>query len=199
MSNSRAMSPGRSGASRLLSPGSQVGLLPPSPLRTARESFPSSSSSISKGPLQNPVALLSSTFTIPICCRRALQREAAPATYSRHLLCFLSRFLRLSRDETPEGSQPACAWGIDPYPFHYRAAFASSLLPYPHANQLPLRVAFPYGRRVGLPRSMSVPSNGLGPASSPVALCLRAEKGELLPHATCRFGSSLSAPLAGSF
>jgi hypothetical protein len=151
-----------------------VGLLPPSPLRTARESFPSSSSSISKGPLPNPVGLLTSTFTILICCQRALQREAAPAKFlSRHLLCFLSRFSRLSRDETPEGSQPACAWGTGPYPRHYRAAFACSLLPYPHAAQLPLRGAFPCGRRVGLPRSMSVSSNGVGPASPPVALRLR--------------------------
>src|SRR4029453_17449687 len=31
-------------------PGSQAGLLPPSPLRTARESFPSSSSSLANAP-----------------------------------------------------------------------------------------------------------------------------------------------------
>ncbi len=60
-----------------------------------------------------------------------------------------------------------------PYPFHYRAAFAFSILPYPHADQLSLRLAFPCGRRVGLPRSVSVSSNGVGPACSPVAFRLR--------------------------
>jgi len=70
-------------------PGSQVGLLPPSPLRTAREGFPSSSSSISKGSLQNPVGRFPSTFTILICCQRAFQREAAPANFMA-VICFAS-------------------------------------------------------------------------------------------------------------
>jgi len=71
------------------SPGSQVGLLPPSPLRTAREGFPSSSSSISKGPWQNPVGLFNPTFTILLGCQRALQREAAPAIFIA-VICFAS-------------------------------------------------------------------------------------------------------------
>jgi hypothetical protein len=56
------------------------------------------------------------------------------------------------------------------YPFDYCTAFASSIVLYPHAYQLPLRVAFPPGRRVGLPRSVSVPLNGLGPACSPMVV-----------------------------
>jgi len=64
--------------------------LPPSPpLRTAREGFPSSSSSISKGSLQNPVGRFPSTFTILICCQRAFQREAAPANFMA-VICFAS-------------------------------------------------------------------------------------------------------------
>ena len=65
-------------------------------------------------------------------------------------------------------------------PLYYRAAFASSLLPYPHVHQLTLRFASPCGRRGGLPRSGSVSPQGGGPACSPVALCLREEKGEAL-------------------
>src|SRR5262249_17340479 len=49
---STVRAPGRSGASRLLSPSSQVGLLPPSPLGTDRESFPSISSSLTNALLR---------------------------------------------------------------------------------------------------------------------------------------------------
>src|SRR3989440_8292116 len=49
----------------------------------------------------------------------------------------------------------------NPYPSHYRAAFACSLLPYPLPHRLLLRVAFPCGRgqnggTTGLPRSAGV-------------------------------------------
>ena len=42
----------------------------------------------------------------------------------------------------------AFAWGdvgfrLNPYPAHYRPAFASSILPFPHAHRRPLRSAFP--------------------------------------------------------
>lgn len=45
---------------------------------------------------------------------------------------------------------------LNPYPPHYRMAFASSILPFPHTHELALRFAFPYGRRTGLPCSVSV-------------------------------------------
>ena len=45
---------------------------------------------------------------------------------------------------------------LNPYPPHYRMAFASSILPFPHVHRLALRFAFPYGRRTGLPCSVSV-------------------------------------------
>src|SRR5208337_1405498 len=59
-----------------------------------------------------------------------------------HLLCLPSQLLRRSRAETPEGSQPAFAWGdlarrLNPYPSDYAAAFASSLLLYPPSHQQP--------------------------------------------------------------
>ena len=45
---------------------------------------------------------------------------------------------------------------LNPYPSHYRMAFASSILPLPHAYRLALRLAFPRGRRTGFPCSVSV-------------------------------------------
>src|SRR5215469_7156837 len=42
------------------------------------------------------------------------------------------------------------------YPPHYRMAFASSILPLPHAYRLALRLAFPRRRRTGFPCSVSV-------------------------------------------
>jgi hypothetical protein len=66
-----------------------------------------------------------------------------------------------SRRPTPEGSLPAFAVGdvalrLNPYPAHYRPAFACSLIPYPPSHQLPLRVAFPCEEKTGLPRSVAV-------------------------------------------
>ncbi len=62
---------------------------------------------------------------------------------------------------------------LNPYPPHYKTAFAFSIFLCPHPHRLPLRVAFPYGRSTGLPRSTLKPSNGLGSAYSPVARHLR--------------------------
>jgi hypothetical protein len=101
----------------------------------------------------------------------------------RHLLCLLCLFPKRFRHERPDGSLPACAWGTialprNPYPNDYRVAFASSILPYPHACRLALRFAFPNGRHVGLPRSVYVPTDGLGPACSPVAVLSTVQEGE---------------------
>ena len=76
----------------------------------------------------------------------------------RHLLSLLSRFAKRSRDERPDGSRLAFAWGdvawrLNPYPPHYRPAFASSILLYPQPHRLALRFAFPCGETTGLPRS----------------------------------------------
>jgi hypothetical protein len=79
---------------------------------------------------------------------------------SRRHLCFAaqSRLAVLSRASTPEGSLPpfgrgAVARRLNPYPTHYRPAFASSLLLYPLPHRLALRLTFPGGRATGLPRS----------------------------------------------
>ena len=52
---------------------------------------------------------------------------------------------------------------------HYRVAFASSILPCPHVYRLTLQLAFPDGRRTGLPCSVSVTTNGVGALCPPVA------------------------------
>jgi hypothetical protein len=94
--------------------------------------------------------------------------------HCRHLPSLLRRLAKLSGDARPDGRQPAFAWshvarGRNPYPPHYRMAFASSILPFPHAYRLALRLAFPCGRRTGLPCSVSVTANGVGALCPPVA------------------------------
>ncbi len=42
---------------------------------------------------------------------------------------------------------------LNPYPASYRSAFAFSTVPYPHPYRLPLRVAFPFRRDMGLTSS----------------------------------------------
>ena len=81
--------------------------------------------------------------------------------HCRHLPSLLRRLAKLSGEARPDGRQPAFAWshvarGRNPYPPHYRMAFAFSILPCPHVYRLALRLAFPYGRRTGLPCSVSV-------------------------------------------
>lgn len=98
----------------------------------------------------------------------------------RHLPVSLNRFYLFSRDERPRGSGHTFVSGIRPYPPHYRVAFASSAIPYPLSHRFTLRLTVPCGRATGLPRSTHVPTDGLGPASSPVAM-LSAEGHELIP------------------
>ncbi len=58
--------------------------------------------------------------------------------------------------------------GFTLYPIHYRAAFASSLIPSPLSHWLPLQEAYPRGETVGLLRSPSRSTRGLGRAYRPV-------------------------------
>ena len=57
----------------------------------------------------------------------------------------------------------------NPYPLHYRSAFAFSIVPYPTPHGLTLRLAVPQkGKMPGLPRFASMPFlEGLGPAYPP--------------------------------
>jgi hypothetical protein len=65
-----------------------------------------------------------------------------------HLLCLLRRFAEFSRDKRPYGSLPVFTWDdvaiswLNPYPPHYRMAFAFSTFPYPPSHRRILRCAF---------------------------------------------------------
>ena len=92
--------------------------------------------------------------------------------HCRHLLSLLERLAKFSGDARPDGRLPAFAWGDvargrNPYPPHYRMAFASSILPFPHIYRLALRLTFPRGRHTGFPCSVSVTTHG-GGARSPL-------------------------------
>jgi hypothetical protein len=98
--------------------------------------------------------------------------RAAPATVVATAPTVLRRPLRRLADgshpPTPEGSQLGFPWGnvavrLNPYPTHYRPAFACSLVLYPLPHRLASRFAFPSPlvyrawRTTGLPRSADVP------------------------------------------
>src|SRR2546430_4852675 len=112
--------------------------------------------------------------------------------HCRHLPSLLRRLAKLSGDARPDGRQHAFAQGdiargLNPYPLHYRMAFASSIFPCPHACRLALRFAFPPGRRTGLPCSVSVTTNGVGALCPPVAFVSMTRSGGILVPATVPF------------
>jgi hypothetical protein len=118
-----------------------------------------------------------------------------------HLLCLPSQWLRRSRAETPEGSQPAftegdLVQGLNPYPSDYRTAFASSLVLYPPSLRSRLAAGLPRREDDGLTTFHGCIMDGLGPACSPVARQRRQGKGDTPAPGHVPFGSSLSAPLA---
>jgi hypothetical protein len=109
-----------------------------------------------------------------------------------HLPSLCQKLAKLSWDERPDGRLPACAWGdvaraLNPYPPHYKMAFASSILLCPHAYRLALRLACPCGRRTGFPCSVSVTPNGVGALCPPVALLPMTRNGKVLVPATVPF------------
>ena len=152
----RGDGPGRPGWLPTQASGKEVALPPPPPLRTTRECFHSCSSSLSNAPCGTRLPL-------PQGCRvRTAQPSlrGEPSRYrhganTHHIMggrtrrlslpssaCLLKRLTRFSRDERPEGSQPAFAWGdlargLNPYPPDYRAAFAFSLILYPPPHRRP--------------------------------------------------------------
>jgi hypothetical protein len=125
-------------------PGSRGALLLPSPLRTARKPFGLCRSSLSQGPLRDPVGQAPHLHDTGPGLTSATRRRPHQQASCRHLLCLPSQLFRRSRAKTPEGSQPVFAGGdlsrrLNPYPSHYGAAFASSLLLYPPSHRRPPR------------------------------------------------------------
>ena len=92
---------------------------------------------------------------------RARGERTSQCCHRGHLPSLCQKLAQLCCEARPDRRLPACAWGDvargrNPYPSHYRTAFASSILPFPHIYRLALRLAFPCGRRTGLPCSVSV-------------------------------------------
>jgi len=138
----------------------------PPPLRTGRASFPASGSSIGKRTLRHAARSHEERpSTLPRRSRQRNRRKlhqqelCTPPTF---LHCFLKSVCQtLHVDQHQREVCRLSPWGnvalrLNPYPAHYRPAFACSLIPYPPSRQLPLRVAFPCGEKTGLPRSVAV-------------------------------------------
>jgi hypothetical protein len=145
--------------------GKEAALPSPPPLRTARAPFDACRSSISQALCPEPGC--ASQHNLHDTHLPPTHPKAGSCTswcfHRRHLLCFLSWFFRLSRGETPDGSQPGFPWDdlaprLNPSPHHYSTAFASSIFLYPQPHRLTSRLAFPLGRATGLPRSGCLPT-----------------------------------------
>ncbi len=99
-------------------PGSRAGLLPPSPLRTARESFPSSSSSLANAPCGTRSCHVQHMRWHDLHHTRLEPPHRHPVgectsqcRHCRHLLSLLKRLAKVSGEARPDGRQLACAWG----------------------------------------------------------------------------------------
>lgn len=105
-----------------------------------------------------------------------------PCGLDRHLLFLLNRFAKFSRDERPDGSLPAFAWGdvadslscsstpIRPITERFSLS-PSSFTRNPIGS--PYDLLSLSGQVTGLPRSAYIPSVGLGAVFPPVVLHLR--------------------------
>ena len=151
-------------------------MLSPPRLRTGRESFPSSSSSISKAvsrtTRQQSCNLLAARYYREV---DALAGKVAPVEHvHRHLHHLLYRFFRDSRAETPQGSLPACASG-DVATRIRSITDRHSLFPTPlPAPPLGSLTAFLPAKqeRYGLTTFRKVDTNGVGALCSPGALAV---------------------------
>ena len=162
-------------------PGSRAGLLPPSPLRTARASFPSSSSSLANAPCGTRSCHVQHMRWHDLHHTRLEPPHRHPVgectsqcRHCRHLLSLLKRLAKVSGEARPDGRQRACAWGdvaIGSTPIHSITEWPS-LLPSSHART---PIGLPCGSLslAGGVRGCHVPSqshtNGVGALCPPVA------------------------------
>ena len=136
-------------------PGSRAALPPPRPLRTVRESLPSHGSSLSNAPHggtrcdEETSSHLHGTHLQPTYSPLGL-REAAPASSFLAVICSASC---VGSPNSPVMRDPTevCPLsrgvmlpllGRNPYPSHYRAAFAFSVLLYPLRRPPSLRLGY---------------------------------------------------------
>ena len=113
------------------------------------------------------------------------------------LLCPPHRLAVGSRPSTPEGSQPAFAWGNVPTPI--RTITGRPSLPPSSFTRRPIgppSAGLPLREDDGLTTLPHGNLHGLGPALTPVARHLRRVSCNHPDLATYHFGPSLSAPLA---
>ena len=78
--------------------------------------------------------------------------------------------------------------GIGPYPGDYRRAFASSDLPIPHPQRLPLRSACPEGQEYGVPTFCTSNTNRLGPIYPPAVSSPCGCRTKAANRHACHFG-----------
>ena len=179
---------------------------PPRPLRTARDSFPSCSSSLSNAPCgtrcRNVQTLrrLHDTRLEPIRGAVGLVPiygvpvhplvegcTSSHAHLCRHLLCLLHRLAKLSRDERPDGSQRAFARSEKPL---LSASLQDGLRffhpPLPATPSTSLTIGFPWREDDRFtPFRARTHLEGLGSACLPVAHHLRQGMRESLHLTTC--------------
>ena len=155
--------------------GSQGSLLNPSPIRTVLVSFPTHGSSLSKAAFQQPgfttsnmwsLFSLYNTHSQPSCViRRKMHIQWRPV-----FICFSSfegsvnSLVKKDHVEVCLLSHRIMSFQLNPYPAHYRPAFAFSTFLCPHLYQPPLR------ERYGFNKFRISNTNGLDPASSPIAI-----------------------------
>jgi hypothetical protein len=111
-----------------------------------------------------------------------------------HLLCLLWWFASLSRHERPRGSlltfvRSNVAWWRNPYPPHYRAAFAFSAFLCPLLCQHSLRFAFPIAGEQWVYHVSLRSPDGDGPLFPPVALDVHERRDD---SSSSRHGASLA-------
>jgi len=189
-------------------PGSQAGLLPPSPLRTGRESFPPSGSSISEDPSRDPARFN---------CKQRLHETHLRPTRLRGRAHQLE--LRLSSAFSPKSVYQILSWRDtrwksarlrvevmlpEAQPLSARLPKRHSLVPSSHTRSLRSspygslsRPEISAGRTTGLPRSAWVPEWVRSRLSAGGAMSASGEF-ETPEPGHLPFGPSLSASLACS-
>src|SRR6266545_7855979 len=101
-----------------------------------------------------------------MACQSTFLWETAPAREFPVVICLVS-LVGFSTSLVMKDQREVCPLSrgvmlrtLNPYPSHYRTAFACSRLLYPPFHRLALRFAFHVGRTTGLPCSASVPEWG---------------------------------------
>src|SRR6266446_7347670 len=129
------------------------------------------------------------------CHPATMSWEAAPVCST--IICFASLIglpCSLVRGDLVEVC-PLIWWGdlaslFNPYPLHYRGAFAFSTFLYPHLHRLPLRVAFPMPGEIWAYHVSFQCQSGLGPSLSAGSLCVHDRRTKTSCTSSIPFGQA---------